>query len=379
MHKRRYSMSTFVPNNEADYPENLADEEQETQIEESLEDDDDILPSRFSISVSRTDFDVDGIVKRLRNNDIYIPNFQRAYVWKPKQASRLIESLLLGLPVPGIFLAREPETNKLLVLDGQQRLISLKSFYDGKFPEGRTSFSLKGVHSNFERQTYKTLADTYRRQLDNSVLSATVVQPHDNNEESIYYIFERLNTGGTLLKPQEIRGCIYHGEFNDLLEEMNKNGAWRNIFGICDKNKKDQELILRFLAIYFEGNNYKPSMKEFLNRYMTKNRQLKQQSRDRIIKAFIPTIEIIYKCVGNKAFRREKAFVPTWFEAVMVGTAKRLEKGTIQNIEEFQQIYQRLISDEEFLGVSVKIRDLTNEYNVKERLRLARETFAELK
>lgn len=371
-------MSTFVPNNEAYHPEHLADEEQETQIEESLEEDDDILPSRFSISVSRTDFDVDGIVKRLRNGDIYIPNFQRAYVWKPKQASRLIESLLLGLPVPGIFLARESETNKLLVLDGQQRLISLKSFYDGKFPSSRTSFSLKLVNSNFDGQKYISLTDIQRRQLDNSVLSATIIQPHDNNEESIYHIFERLNTGGTLLKPQEIRGCIYHGELNDLLEEMNKNGAWRNIFGNSDKNKKDQELILRFLAIYFEGINYKPSMKEFLNRYMSKNRHLKHQTKDTLMKAFIPTIETIYKYVGTKAFRREKAFVPTWFEAVMVGIAKRMEKGTIQNVEEFPERYQRLVNNESFLGVSVKIRDLTNEYNVKERLRLATEAFADL-
>lgn len=372
-------MSTFEQSGEAYPPEYLADDEQETQIEENLEEEDnDILPSRFSISVSRTDFDVDGIVKRLRNEDIYIPDFQRAYVWKPKQASRLIESLLLGLPVPGIFLAREPETNKLLVLDGQQRLISLKSFYDGKLPNSRTSFSLKGVHTNFERQTYKSLTDIDRRQLDNSVLSATIVQPHNKNEESIYYIFERLNTGGTLLKPQEIRGCIYHGNLNDLLDEMNKNEAWHNIFGKEDKNRRDQELILRFLAIYFDGNNYKPSMKEFLNKYMSKNRYLKHQSKDQIIKAFIPTIEMIDKCLGNKAFRREKVFIPTFFEAVMVGMTKRLEKGTLQNVAQFQERYQHLVSDKNFLAVSVKIRDLTNEHNVKERLRLATEAFADL-
>ncbi|MBW4572557.1 MAG: DUF262 domain-containing protein [Tolypothrix carrinoi HA7290-LM1] len=372
-------MSTFQENRDG-YPlEGLADEEQETQIEENQEDeDDDILPSRFSISVSRTDFDVEGIVKRLRNGDIIIPDFQRAYVWKPKQASRLVESLLLNLPVPGIFLAKESPTNKLLVLDGQQRLISLKSFYDGKFPNSRTSFSLKGVNSEFEGKKYQSLPDAERRQLDNSVLSATVIEPHQNNEESIYYIFERLNTGGTLLKPQEIRACIYHGKLNDLIGNMNNNEAWRNIFGKQDKNKKDQELILRFLALYFEGNNYKPSLKNFLNNFMIKNRQFRYYSQAKREKAFIPTIEMIYKCIDNKAFKGEKGFVPTFFESIMVGVAKRLESGDLENLDEFKKRYKTLVSDKNFLAVSVKIRDLTNEHNLKERLRMATETFADL-
>lgn len=373
-------MSIFEPNSHLSNPKHITNRGQETQIEENAEDDDDdaVLPCRFSISVSRTDFDVDGLVKRLRNKDIYIPDFQRAYVWKPKQASRLIESLLLGLPVPGIFLAREPETNKLLVLDGQQRLISLLSFYEGKFPNSKTSFALKGVHPKFERQTYKLLDDADRRQLDNSVLSATVIQPHHNNQESIYYIFERLNTGGTLLKPQEIRACIYHGELNDLLVELNNYQSWRHIFGQPDKNKKDQELILRFLALYFDGNNYKPSMKEFLNKYMLQNRHLKHQSKERIKKIFMMTVDILSKSLGNKAFRRGKMFVPTFYEAVMIGVAKRLERGEIQNFNDLKQRYNNIVNNKDFLDVSVKIRDLTNEYNVKERLRLATEAFAGL-
>jgi hypothetical protein len=370
-------MSKFPENGDAYTTDHLVEEEQFTENDENSEDDDEHLPSKFSISVSRTDFDVDGIVKRLRNGDIYIPDFQRAYVWKPKQAARLIESLLLGLPVPGIFLSRESDTNKLLVLDGQQRLISLKSFYDGKLPNSRTSFSLRGVHKTFEGQTYKSLSDAERRQLDNSVVSATVIQANPDNEESIYYIFERLNTGGTLLKPQEIRGCIYHGELNTLLGELNNNSAWRHIFGTKDKNKKDEELILRFLALYFD-EKYKPSMKEFINQYMKQNRNLKNQSKDQLIQVFIPAMEVIHTCLDQKAFRPQKVFVPTFFEAVMVGIARRLEKGEIHNHDELGERYNRLVNDKTFLAVSVKIRDLTNEHNVKERLRMATEAFADL-
>lgn len=241
-------MSTFESNSETSPPKHLADEEQENDIQDSGEDDsgedeENIIPSRFSIAVSRTDFDVAGLVRRLDSEDVFIPDFQRAYVWKPKQASRFIESLLLGLPVPGIFLARERETKKLLVIDGQQRLRSLLYFYKGKFPNSRHSFALKGVHTEFEKETYKSLKDAYRRQLDDSVVSATVVEPlHPEDDSSIYYIFEWLNTGGTILKSQEIRACIYHGELNNLLEELNQNPAWRDIFGIPIRTEKIKNL-----------------------------------------------------------------------------------------------------------------------------------------
>ena len=377
-------MSTFESNSETSPPKHIADEEQENDIQDIGEDDsgedgEDIIPSKFSIAVSRIDFDVAGLVRRLESEDVFIPDFQRAYVWKPKQASRFIESLLLGLPVPGIFLAKERQTKKLLVIDGQQRLRSLLYFYQGKFPNSRHSFTLKGVHTEFERETYKSLKDAYRRQLDDSVVSATVVEPlYADDESSIYYIFERLNTGGTILKPQEIRACIYHGELNDLLGELNQNPAWRDIFGIPDKNRKDQELILRFLAFYFEGNDYKPSLKEFLNQYMRQNRHLGRQSKEQIIKAFIPTIELLHKCLGNKAFKPQKLLIPTYFEAVMVVTARRLEQGNIQNFEQLEERYKSLIEDEGFSGVSQKIRNLTSEDNVRKRLEIVSNYFRDL-
>ena len=370
-------MSTFESNSETSPPNYLADDKQENDIHDSGEDDsgedeEDIIPSRFSIAVSRIDFDVAGLVRRLDSEDVFIPDFQRAYVWKPKQASRFIESLLLGLPVPGIFLAKERQTKKLLVIDGQQRLRSLLYFYQGKFLNSRHSFALKGVHPEFEKETYKSLKDAYRRQLDDSVVSATVVEPlYAEDDSSIYYIFERLNTGGTILKPQEIRACIYHGELNNLLGKLNKNPAWRDIFGLPDKNGKDQELILRFLAFYFEGNDYKPSLKEFLNQYMRQNRHLARQSEEQIINAFIPTIEVIHKGLGNKAFKPQKILIPTYFEAVMVVIARRLEQGQINNLEQLGERYKSLIEDESFSGVAQKIRNLTSADNVRDRLKFA--------
>ena len=120
--------------------DDTADDE---QIEDATGDAD--LPFRYSISSYGADYPVDGLVKRLKDGTIYVPPFQRSYVWSIRDASRFVESLLLGLPVPGVFLAKEEPTNKLLVIDGQQRLRSLQFFYDRLFePTGR-EFSLARI------------------------------------------------------------------------------------------------------------------------------------------------------------------------------------------------------------------------------------------
>ena len=106
----------------------FADPAPDEEIEDSTGDED--LPFRYAISSYGADYPVDGLVKRLKEGTIYVPPFQRSYVWSVRDASRFVESLLLGLPVPGVFLSKEEGTNKLLVIDGQQRLRSLQFFYD---------------------------------------------------------------------------------------------------------------------------------------------------------------------------------------------------------------------------------------------------------
>jgi len=194
-----------------------------------------VLEYRYSITSYGADYPVDGLVKRINDDSIFIPPFQRRFVWSQAQASRFIESLLIGLPVPGIFLAKEPETNRLLVIDGQQRLRSLSAFYEGLF--GARAFKLTGIKSQFEGATYKSLPDEDRRRLDDSIIHATVVrQDHPSEDDtSIYLLFERLNTGGTLLSAQEIRACVSNGELNTLLARLNERPSWRHIYGDQDK------------------------------------------------------------------------------------------------------------------------------------------------
>ncbi|MCP1167415.1 DUF262 domain-containing protein [Limimaricola litoreus] len=190
------------------------------------------------------------------------------------QSSRFIESLLLGLPVPGIFLFKESETGKHLVIDGQQRLKTLTYFYKGVI-NGK-QFSLTGLDSQWNTLTYETLPDADKARLDDSVVHATVFKQDlpEGEINSVYEVFERINTGGVKLSPQEIRSCICHGPFNEFLHEMNRNADWRSIYGATSKRLKDIEVILRFFAFVEKASDYESPMKRFLNDFMKSKRYL---------------------------------------------------------------------------------------------------------
>ena len=218
-----------------------------------------------------------------------------------------------------------------------------------------------------------------RRRLDDSIIHATIVKQDEPSEDnsSIFHIFERLNTGGAQLQPQEIRTAIYQGEFNDLIKQLNENQSWRSVFGPKSSRMRDRELIVRFLALYFNGNTYQKPMKEFLNTYMGSNRHLQKQSADQIQKLFINTVEIVSKCLGKKAFRPNRPLIAAIYDAVMVGIARRLSRGDIHNIEELRKGYERLLEEPKF-----KIATATHtsdEDSVKTRIELATETFAGIK
>lgn len=356
--------------------------ELDTPTEDNVVDDsEEVIPFKYSIASYGADYPVDGLVKRIGNGSIYIPSFQRGYVWTPKKASRFVESLLLGLPVPGIFLSKE-ETQKLLVIDGQQRLRTLQYFYDGIFEPTKKEFALKDVQPRFNGATYKSLLDEDRRRLDDSILHATIVRQDEpsDDDSSVYHIFERLNTGGTLLKPQQIRASIYHGDFNDLLNKLNNNRSWRSVYGKIDetdKDMRDQELILRFFALYFNSDDYKKPMKEFLNSYMGKNRKLQLQSENELSQVFIHTIGVVESCLGSKAFKPKAQINAAVFDAVMVGIARRLEKGNIESCEELRQQYQSLLSKTSFKAASESAT--TDEENINKRITLATNAFANAK
>lgn len=274
-------------------------EEKEILIKNDRDED---LPFKYGITSYGADFDVEGLVKRIDRGDIFVPPFQRGFVWNIAQASRFVESLLLGLPVPGIFLSKEEATEKLLVIDGQQRLHSLSYFYKEVFKPTGKEFSLTGIKTSFKGLTYSKLAPEDRRRLDDSIIHATIIrqdEPDDGNS-SIYFVFARLNTGGTQLQPQEIRDSLYHGEFNEVLSGLNTEPAWRKLYGPVSPRKRDIELILRFFAFFYTSEKYQKPITEFLNSYMGSNRHLQIQGKDQLTVDFVNTIKIIEKNIGQR-------------------------------------------------------------------------------
>lgn len=356
----------------------LLDAEESKQIEDPRDDDQAIPFDYYSISSYGADLDVEGLVRRLDRGDIIVPSFQRGYVWPLTRASRFIESLLMGLPVPGIFLAVDPETQQLLVIDGQQRLRSLQYFYAGKFHDER-EFALKDVQEEFEGKTYNALAPGDRRRLDNSIIHATVIKqenPQEEDSSSIYHIFERLNTGGMSLQPQEIRTSIYQGDFHRLLKELNDYPAWRDLYGPVNSRMKDQELILRFFALYYNLDNYKKPLVSFLNSYMKRNRNLQKQSEIELIKLFTNTIDTIHRCLGRIAFRPRRLLNAPVYDAVMFGIAERLERGPIQDTDQLRKQFDALLENDNFIRLYSS--NTTDEMIMLGRLNMAADAFKDV-
>lgn len=336
-------MQNLSSNNAEIYVEDIEDEEPEGAAS----------ALSYDIMSYGADPEVESLVNRLNRGDIFIPSFQREYVWTISQASRFVESLLLGLPVPGIFLAQDDQ-NKQLVIDGQQRLKSLQFFYDGQFaPKGGNSssrsFKLTGVQPVWEGKGYCDLDDRDKNRLDTSIIHATVVKQiaPSGDDTSMFHVFERLNTGGSKLSDQEIRVALYHGSLLDFISQINDSVAWRELYGPKSSRLKDQELILRFYALRENANQYSKPMKDFINKFCGSH-----QNRSDFLehaRVFRETTELILHSIGRKAFRPETNFNAAAFDSIMVGVARRLDQSnTIPTDQSMKDAYDKLMGNEAY-------------------------------
>lgn len=348
-----------------------------------------VIESPYSITSYGADYPVDSLVKRIDAKDILVPTFnwnapeateiigfQRQYVWPRPKADRFIESLLLGLPVPGIFLVKEP-SGVLLVLDGHQRLHTLQAFYAGAIGEAVYKLS-DVVQQRFVGKRYKDLDTEDRRRLDDSIIHATVIRQDEPTEDqsSIYTIFERLNTGGVNLQPQEIRVALYHGEFVRVLQRLNDNSAWRALVGPKSSRLKDMEMILRFFAFFYFAKKYEAPMKIFLNRYMATNRNLEVQSEQELETIFNVTTQTILDGIGTKAFRPKRAVNAAVVDSLMTGIAKRLRvHHPLTDADFLRTQYDALISDKAYLDATETGTSQTA--NVTTRLTKAEQAFSQ--
>ena len=314
------------------------------------------------------DYTIEVLHEKWKRSEIVVPKFQRGWVWNITQASRLVESFLMGLPVPNIFLFKEP-MRSMIVIDGLQRLRTVVGFMEGTLPGGE-AFNLRGVNGRWLGRTYPDLHETDRKTFRDSVLRAIIVnQTRPDDQTSLFHIFERLNTGGSNLIPQEVRNCVYSGPFNDAIVTINKeNSAWRKILGnpSPDKRMEDVELILRFLALHDEdmghAGSYTKPMKVFLNNYASARKD--EEFIAPYTDLFASTTERVLVSLGEKPFHVRRGLNVAVFDAVMVAFS-RAEPIP----DDIDNRYKTLISDADFQNATTA--NTTDVNNVKIRRELA--------
>lgn len=328
-------------------------EDEELAVDEVIEEDE-VLVS-YDIATYPSDFTLNSLKEMWDNKDIIIPEFQRNFVWTIKQSSLLIESFLLGLPVPQVFFYVDAH-NKNLVIDGQQRILSIVYFLEGYFGSEtiqgkRQVFRLKGLdpRSPYADKRFADLEEAPQRMLKNqSVLRAMNVRQLQPKEEStsMYHIFERLNTGGTPLKAQEIRNCVFLGDFVRILKNLNKDKNWRKVVGktIYDKHQKDVELILRIFSLSNTWENYTKPMKEYLNVAIRKNISGTSSRVRHFVADFPKATKFIIDNLGERPFHVRGPLNSAALDSVFCTILDNLEKIP----SDIKKRYQKLLNDENF-------------------------------
>lgn len=256
-------------------------------------------PSDRRITTQPYDLSIQTLSEQWKQKTLVIPEMQREYVWDNGRASRLIESLLLNIPVPPVYFAERADA-VFEIVDGHQRVNSIVRYLNNQF-------SLTGIRilTEYARKRFHQLPGKEQRFLKTRSLRAVVigVESHPNMK---FEVFERLNTGGIALNPQELRNSLFRGPLNDLLHDLTRNcEAFRNAIGTKRPRRRmiDQELILRWLAFRDSLSTYRPPLKRFLNEYMRTHQEPEAEWLSVRAEHFRDTMQRLYDTLGPRAFR----------------------------------------------------------------------------
>jgi hypothetical protein len=255
------------------------------------------------VITQKTDPPIKEICERLdKNKMISNPDFQRSYVWdnKPIIKSRLIESILLDVPIPIIYTSETPD-GKEEVIDGQQRVITFQGFKNNRF-------ALKGltILSELNGKKFQDLPEHLQDKfLDRGITIIKILK--ESQKDIKFEVFVRLNRGSVKLNEQELRNCIYRGNFNDLLKDLRKNKDFIRLQALEKPHNRmiDAERILRFFAFCDKSErNYKSPLKKFLNDYMESKRIISDKELEDKRRLFKKSVELCQQVFGDLSFRR---------------------------------------------------------------------------
>lgn len=310
-----------------DVIQHIRDEDNDSYSDDSL----------FNIKPWGADLSFRELIQRYEDEELVKPELQRMYVWDRAEASRFIDSLLLGLPVPSIFLAQTHD-EKLLIIDGYQRIMTVYDFVRGVFSKDGKGFSLsrsEKIHARWRGKSFVELNDSEQRRVRNTTIHAIIFSQQQPSAEdtSLFQVFERINTSGRTLLSQEIRNCVAQGRLNSLLFELNQYEPWRELFGLGepDSRMRDMEFILRFFALtsnaYQTDTREKISLRRFLDVYMKVNANLDQGQLTGLRGRFVTAIDLVRNSFGQGAFHNISStdaekfvpkFSPTIFDSTLI-------------------------------------------------------------
>ncbi len=286
---------------------------QKDEEEDLIEDEEELILKRGyqKIRSETANPTIETLYRNHQNNELILhPPYQRNFVWNKSKASNLIESLLLDIPIPPIYTSDNGEFEE--VIDGQQRLKSIFSFIEGKFPVTNEDFKLSKLKilSELSGKKFRDLDTKLKRDIRRKPLTVIRIRSdsEDFDEESIKFeMFERLNTNITRLNAQELRNCMYRGVYNNKL----KNMASLNDFQyILDKptyqiRMKDVELVLIFCAFcHTNYHQYKGNTKQLLNKDMLRNKEkISHEELKDLEQQFKKSVSLIKTIFDKNAFR----------------------------------------------------------------------------
>lgn len=342
---------------------NFSDMSEDFEIES---DEEEITIKPYEVDCLPNDYNITTLISLIERGYMKIPSFQRNYVWKKDMASKFIESIIIGLPIPQLFLF-ERERNNFLVIDGQQRLVTIYLFKKQRFPKNDAGRGIIRKYLSFGKQipdselasdnfedfrlklpstttqknqldklqydTLSTIKDfDFKGEFDfnRTIRTITIKQIAPcEDDSSMFEIFSRLNSGGVMLKPQEIRMSIYYSSFYEkIVSELNLNKTWRQFLGKKDPDLHmgEVEAIVRAFAMLEMSNQYKSPLRNFLNEFSKKAMDYTEEEIALLSQLFS---DFWTSCseLTIEAFRNEKnKFVISLFDAVFVAVCERIKK-----------------------------------------------------
>ena len=304
------------------------------------------------------------------------PDFQRDIVWSKPDQTRFIDSLTKQLPIPSMCISLDYKTDKRLIIDGLQRMNSIINFLSddewklSELDDIDEKLSGKTVH------TIKTKSKELFERVQNVMIPVTVIRcdySKKTHNEYLFTIFHRLNSGGVKLNNQEIRNCIYNGNFNQLLKVIAKSNETKRALGLKTRFA-NEELILRFFAFNENLVAYNGKLSKFLNDFMFENRDLSEEKLLSNSKFYNDTLSIIYSTIFDN--KPVASLGKTFIEGLLYGVSQNLEKLKLETPEKVKLLFSNFKELDEYSILNLK-EGLAAREKVNQRLIASKNCFAQ--